>query len=67
MVREIISIDVGGAGINSGSRIWEQYNLQHNIDNQGNGNYAKGKDGWRDYSILSFYREYEQRNLNQEA
>ena len=54
MVREIITIDVGGAGINLGSTIWEQYNLEHNIDNEGH-RVKKNKDGG--CSFRSFYEE----------
>ena len=36
MVREIITLNIGGAGVRLGSTIWEQYNLEHGIDYEGN-------------------------------
>ena len=55
MAHEIITIDVGGAGINLGSTIWEQYNLEHNIDNDGKR--SKKKDEFDDQQFRSFYEE----------
>ena len=52
MVREIITINVGQAGIQLGSTIWEQYNLEHGINHQGN-KPANNEDS----SFLSFYEE----------
>jgi len=35
MVREVLTINVGQAGIQLGQAIWEQYLAEHGIDNQG--------------------------------
>ena len=35
MVREMITIDIGGADIYSSSTIWQQFNPEHNIDKDG--------------------------------
>jgi len=50
MTREIITIDVGGAGVNLGSTIWQQFNLEHNIYKQGN----KSAKDEQDYTFRTF-------------
>eukprot|EP01084_Bolivina_argentea_P304516 525918_1 len=52
---EIITINVGEAGINLGSTVWEQYNLEHSIDPSGNKS-MKNNDN-EDESFRSFYEE----------
>ena len=53
MVREIFTINVGGAGIELGSTIWAQYNLEHNIDAEGN----RSTNNDTDNTFQCFYRE----------
>jgi hypothetical protein len=35
MVREVLTVNVGQAGIQLGQAVWEQYLAEHSIDNQG--------------------------------
>eukprot|EP01084_Bolivina_argentea_P291204 500475_1 len=35
MVREIVTLNVGQAGVQLGETIWQQYNLEHNINTEG--------------------------------
>jgi tubulin alpha len=62
MVREILSVGVGQAGIQLGSEIWRQYNAEHNIKPDGT------KEDKSDKTFLTFYEEtgagqYVPRNL----
>ena len=43
MVREVLTINVGQAGINLGSTVWQQYDLEHGMDFQG---FHKGDTKW---------------------
>ena len=52
MVREVITLSVGEAGINLGSIIWQQYNLEHSINSTGD---KCIKDDEK--SFHSFYKE----------
>jgi tubulin alpha len=51
MVREILTVNIGQAGIQLGNAIWEQYNAEHKIDNQGK------LENTKDKSFLCFYEE----------
>jgi tubulin alpha len=51
MVREILSVGVGQAGVQLGSEIWRQYNAEHGIGADGK------RDGKDDKSFLTFYEE----------
>ena len=53
MVREVLTINVGQAGIQLGQAVWRQYNGEHQIDGTG-----KLKDpNNKDKSFLVFYEE----------
>ena len=54
MVREVLTINVGQAGIQLGQSVWRQYNGEHQIGNDG----KVGKDKKDiDKSFLCFYEE----------
>jgi tubulin alpha len=52
MVREIISLNVGQAGIQLGQAVWLQYQAEHGIDNNG-----KMKQKVNDASFKCFFEE----------
>jgi len=54
MVREVLTINVGQAGIQLGSAVWEQYCAEHGINEQGRRDSATAKD---DTSFMCFYEE----------
>jgi len=54
MVREVLTINVGQAGIQLGSAVWEQYCAEHNINQEGRRDCATAKD---DTSFMCFYEE----------
>ena len=41
MVREVVTLNVGGAGVRVGSTVWRQYCAEHNIDESGNKHSSK--------------------------
>ena len=51
MVREVLTINVGQAGIQLGQSVWYQYNGEHGIDNGGK------KEKSNDTSFLCFYEQ----------
>jgi tubulin alpha len=53
MVREVLTINVGQAGIQLGQAVWAQYNAEHVIDPTG----KRGKDAPKDESFKVFYEE----------
>ena len=53
MVREVLTINVGQAGIQLGQAVWFQYNGEHQIDNGG----KRAKDAPKDDSFKVFYEE----------
>ena len=64
MVREVLTINIGQAGIQLGQSIWRQYNGEHQIDNSG-----KRDKKLKDTSFKVFYEEtgsgqYVPRNLS---
>ena len=61
MVREVITLSVGEAGINLGSTIWQQYNLEHSINPTGD---RSMKDDEK--AFHSFYEDQLKENLFQE-
>ena len=56
MVREIVSIGVGQAGIQLGMEIWRQYNAEHGIGDDGKRDTDSVSDP-DDSSFLTFYEE----------
>jgi tubulin alpha len=52
MVREVLTINVGQAGIQLGAAVWEQYCCEHAIDNQG-----KREDTQKDVTFKCFFEE----------
>jgi len=52
MVREVLTINVGQAGIQLGQSVWEQYCAEHNIGVTG-----KKNDKAKDKSFMCFYEE----------
>ena len=58
MVREIITLNVGECGINVGTTIWEQYNLEHGIDPSGKQSIIYG-----DNSFHCFYEETDEKRF----
>ena len=59
MTREIITINIGQAGIQLGSQIWQQYNMEYEINYEGK-RYPAEKD---DNSFLNFYEESDAGNF----
>jgi tubulin alpha len=53
MVREVLTINVGQAGIQLGAAVWAQYNEEHQIDPSG----KRGKEASKDDAFLVFYEE----------
>jgi len=53
MVREVLTINVGQAGIQLGQAVWRQYNGEHSIDDSGKRINKEDKDT----SFLVFYEE----------
>ena len=52
MVREVLTVNVGQAGIQLGQAVWRQYNGEHQIDNNG-----KRTCEDKDTSFKVFYEE----------
>jgi len=66
MVREVLTINVGQAGIQLGQAVWEQYCCEHNIDEKGTK--PTSSDSKPDHSFTCFFDEtgagqYVPRNL----
>ena len=53
MVREVLTINVGQAGIQLGQAVWFQYNGEHQIDGRG----KRAPDAPKDDSFKVFYEE----------
>ena len=64
MVHEVLTINVGEAGINLGSTVWQQYALEHGMDSQGfhNGD-AKWGTSCRVFYEETMANQYVPRNL----
>eukprot|EP01084_Bolivina_argentea_P301164 519500_1 len=69
MVREILSISIGQAGIQLGQKLWQHYCVEHNIDSHG-ALYGSRTETIEDQSFKRFfeetntdYRRYVPRNL----
>ncbi|ETO33811.1 hypothetical protein RFI_03287 [Reticulomyxa filosa] len=52
-MREVITIEVGQAGIQMGNAIWEQYCCEHGIDKKG----KRKENEQRDHSLKIFFEE----------
>jgi tubulin alpha len=52
MVREVLTVNVGQAGIQLGQAVWEQYCAEHTIDNQG-----KREADNKDVNFKCFFEE----------
>jgi tubulin alpha len=53
MVREVLTVNVGQAGIQLGQAVWAQYNAEHSIDPTG----KRDKSAKEDTSFLVFYEQ----------
>jgi len=53
MVREVVTLNVGQAGIQLGQAVWEQYCAEHSIDVQG----TKAHKDENDQSFMCFFQE----------
>jgi len=56
MVREVLTISVGQAGIQLGNAIWEQYRTEHGIDKAGKREVPKGQSA-DDKNFLTFFEQ----------